>query len=111
MGLVQELQKAVQNSTTTAHESTRGQKCQRQAVLTRATLFSRVLTLRPSAGYMDLNARWLFDTFVVFLEPDELYTLAKTEYKAWVRFVVVVEEKLLVNEENWDTMRESWLSE
>ena len=77
MGLVQELQKAVQNSTTTAHESTRGQKDQRQAVLTRATLCSRVLTLRPSAGYMDLNARWHFEIYMVFLEPDELYTLAR----------------------------------
>ena len=57
------------------------------------------MTLRPSAGYMDLNARWLLDTYMVFLEPDEMYTLAKTEYKAWVRFVVVVEEKLLVSED------------
>ena len=55
--------------------------------------------MRPSAGYMDLNARWLLDTYMVFLEPDEMYTLAKTEYKAWVRFVVVVEEKLLVSED------------
>ena len=38
-GPVQELQKAVEKSTTTAHESTRGQKGQRQAVLTRATPF------------------------------------------------------------------------
>ena len=63
--------------------------------------------MRPSAGYMDLNARWLFDTFMDFLEPDELDTLAKTEYKAWVRFVVLVEEKLIDNLDYWDTMRES----
>ena len=33
---------------------------------------------------MDFNARWLFDTYAEYIEPDELYTLAKTEYQAWV---------------------------
>ena len=82
MGLVQELQKAVQNSTTTAHE--RGAQV-------------------PSEDN--------FDTYADFLEPDELYTLAKTEYKAWVRFVILVEEKLLVNDDCWETMRERWFSD
>ena len=53
----------------------------------------------------------LFDTFMGFLEPDELHTLAETEYKAWARFVVAVEEKLLVIEDYWDTMRESRFSD
>ena len=60
---------------------------------------------------MDLNARRLFDTLADFLEPDELYTLAKTERKAWVRFVMLVEEKLLINEDFWETMRGSWFSD
>ena len=30
---------------------------------------------------------------------------------AWVRFVVLVEEELLDNENYCDTMRESWFSE
>ena len=39
-------------------------------------------------------------------QPDELYTLAKTECQAWVRFVIQVDDKLRVNESYWEMMEE-----
>ena len=60
---------------------------------------------------MDFNARWLPDTDAENLEPDEMYTLAKTEYQALVRFVIQVEEKLLINERYWEMTEEGSFSD
>ena len=120
MGLVQELQKAVPNSTTKQPASSRiytpqrGQKGENQVLLNRlldAFGSSAFQLFSPSWCVMEYITRLIHALYPKNLEPREQYFLAATEPATWWICALSSEEERLVEERYWEMMDKGWFSD